>query len=466
MQQRETAKSMPKKSDTGMIVLTNESCVIMGVPRPGIPTIVWEDGTIEAAAADWLRYLSVRHLRPPSTLLEYAKILRPFLRFCRERGRSWDCVDDDFLILWQQTLLRFKKVQPNRASTSLSIIFQFYLWAQEDGGYLRNYVATNKADRDLGDHIFAISARPSVARRGALLNWTWPYLVSAPATSVGRRHTPTEEEIRDIHTAASRREYWERNCLLYMWAEFAGSRRFEVLQLRRDHLPSRHAIETLRERGGVYKVEVTRKGGKVWNLEAPPDLLDATWDWLEVGWREIVARFKGDPTFKPPAEVFISGKTGRVLSKDSVTKIAKLDFREAGVENASLHRLRARFAVEQVEAEIRELEMNDMKVTAGTSIAETILTRVAAKMGQRHVQSLRPYLNQVLDRRTRIPEAVARQEARASAAIIARQLAPLLERVAQAVDCHEGKADADLAAAAEQLIQKLKDVCSSPSTAD
>jgi hypothetical protein len=275
---------------------------------------------------------------------------------------------------------------------------------------------------------------------------------------MGRRHTPTEEEVRDVHLAASRRKYAERNCLLYMWAEFAGPRRFEVLQLRRKHLPSRLRIERLREQGGVQKIEVTRKGGRTWSLEASADLLEATWDWLEGGWLEIVNGFRGDPSFQVPEEVFISSKTGRVLEKDSVTSIARLDFFEAGVENASLHRLRARFAVEQVEAEIRELELNDVKVTAGTSIAETILTRVAAKMGQRNVGSLRPYLNQVLERRTRTPEAAARQDARTSGEIIARQLTPLLGRIADAVDrrCDEDATGAILHA--ERLVEQLKDI--------
>lgn len=425
---------MPQREDIGMIVRTDARCVIMGLYRPGIPTIIWRDGTIEEAAADWLRDLAINYNRPPSTLLEYAKILRPFLRFCREKKRSWKDVDDNFLLHWQQVLLRTHKVAEKRASTSLGIIFQFYLWAQEEANHLQAHVATSKGDPNLRDHIFAISARRSSSRRGVSSEWTWPYLVSAPSTSVGRRHTPTETEIRDIHVAASRRKHAIRNTLIYMWAEFAGPRRFEVIQLGRRHLPSRMKVQEIREAGGNHKVKITRKGGKTWSLEAPADLLEVTWDWVDGGMKEIADQFKSDPTYRQPDEIFLSEKTGLVLHKDSLTKIARLDFAEAGVENASLHRLRARFAVELIEREIRTLEISDIRIIAGSSVAETILTRVASRMGQRSTESLRPYLNHVLERRTRSPEAVAIADTETSVAVLERRLAPMLERIASAVE--------------------------------
>lgn len=80
----------------GLIIDTNTSCQIHGRSWAGIPTLVWPEG-IDKAASDWLRELVVSHGVATRSAREYAKILRPFLRFCRQRSRAWQSVDDEFL---------------------------------------------------------------------------------------------------------------------------------------------------------------------------------------------------------------------------------------------------------------------------------------------------------------------------------------------------------------------------------
>jgi site-specific recombinase XerD len=450
---------MPHDSGELEIIRTDASCIIGGVPRPGLPTLVWQDGAIEVAATDWLRALAVDYGLPNSTLAQYAKVVRPFLRFCRARGRAWSDVDDGLLRSWQEFCLRTRKVKPETARYNLGTIFQFYVWAQDEAGLLRDHVATTREQSDLKDHIFAISARRQALRGRTTSEWKWPYLVSGSSSSEGRRDTPTEEQIRDIHVAASRREWAERNMLLYMWAEFAGPRRFEAIQIGRSHLPSRAKIAQLRENGGTHRVIVTRKGKRfgTWSLEAPADLLDATWDWVEGGLQELLEPFRRIRGWRQPDEIFLSSQTGKVLHPDSVTKIARLDFAEAGVSNASLHRLRARFAVNIVESELRLMEMSGVSVLPGSALADTLLTRAAARMGQSHKESLRPYLNTVLDRRTRNPSHLAIEDDRLEAAMLIRRLEPLLQQLS-VIGPDEGLVDADLTREkALQLVEKLAD---------
>jgi len=113
----------------GLILNTDASCKIKGQIWSDIPTLVWPDG-IDEAASDWFRALVVEYRVAASSAREYAKVIRPFLRLCRERGRDWQTVDDEFLILWRENLRRAQKVSIGRVNASLKTIFAFYRWAE------------------------------------------------------------------------------------------------------------------------------------------------------------------------------------------------------------------------------------------------------------------------------------------------------------------------------------------------
>ena len=112
------------------IVLTDSACVINNVAWPGVPTLIWPEG-IDEVPSDWFRSLVVEQGVLPSSAKEYAKILRPFLQFCRKRRRPWDSVDDQLLMIWRDHLHRAKKVKSQRVNEILNIIFAFYKWAEE-----------------------------------------------------------------------------------------------------------------------------------------------------------------------------------------------------------------------------------------------------------------------------------------------------------------------------------------------
>ncbi|WP_407706222.1 site-specific integrase [Sulfitobacter faviae] len=114
----------------GLIVCTNTTCKFSGRSWEGIPTLIWPDG-IDEDASDWLRALVVESGVAISSAREYAKIIRPFLRFCRKSGRTWQSVDDAFLILWREHQLRTKKISSKRVNASLNAVFAFYKWAEE-----------------------------------------------------------------------------------------------------------------------------------------------------------------------------------------------------------------------------------------------------------------------------------------------------------------------------------------------
>lgn len=110
------------RTATGTIVRANADCLIGGGSYSGIPTLVWPEG-IDEVASDWLRDLVVSTGAAASSAYEYAKILRPFLRFCRIRGKAWDSVDDVFLVEWREHMSRVNMVDIPRINTSCLLSF-------------------------------------------------------------------------------------------------------------------------------------------------------------------------------------------------------------------------------------------------------------------------------------------------------------------------------------------------------
>jgi len=340
--------------ELGLIICTGATCKINGQMWAGIPTLVWPDG-IDEAASDWLRTLVVDHGIAASSAREYAKIIRPFLRFCRGRGRAWQSVDDEFLILWRERLRRGHKVSIARTNTSLKTVFAFYRWAEETKR-VRFQVGIYAADELPAaiEHLsFPVSAkrRFSKGRHGRVHGgWTTPLTLSEPSRGAHLRYTPTEDEIRDLHEVAVEGQHGERDSLLFSWAEEAGPRRAEILRIGKSHMPTSDQLATVIERDEPWIIVVQRKGGALKPLNAPPDLVIRTLDFIQFERRDIVEHcLKTIVGYREPDELFLSGTTGMALHPDSVTSIGRRTCRKAGIERANIHRLRARYAVRMIE---------------------------------------------------------------------------------------------------------------------
>lgn len=404
------SKSASDRVSAGLIVTTDASCNINGRSWPNIPALVWPEG-IDEAASDWFRFLVVTSGISPSSAKEYAKTLRPFLRFCRERRRKWQSVDDDFIITWREHLKSREKVGIDRINASLKAIFAFYRWAEETK-ILRFHVGIymeGELPGAMENPSFPITAKRvfSKGKNGRTYEgWITPLTLSGSRQNSPTRHTPTEDEIRRLHEVAIEREHGERDSLMFSWAEEAGPRRSEFMRLCKSHLPTVSELADLIERDEPWVVSVERKGGKVKPLNVMPELLIRTLDYISFDRREIVDRCRDSIVgYCEPDEVFLSGKTGMPLHLDSVTSIGRRSFRKAGIERASIHRLRARFAVRTIETLVDAVFGEDSKIGADSSWVETILIKAAEMMGHASPQSLRPYLNYVLNRRIQSADA-------------------------------------------------------------
>ncbi|MBK7209617.1 MAG: hypothetical protein IPH99_04535 [Xanthomonadales bacterium] len=394
----------------GKIVMTDASCRLGGHSYAGIPTLVWPEG-IDVPVSDWFRKIVVKDGIALSSASQYAEILRVFMRFCRKLRRDWTSVDDNLLVNWREQMIRAKKLGPARVNTCLKTIFAFYRWAEESRylSYRVGIYDRTALPPELSEMTFAISARQVFrkSQRGRVFgSWTTPLTVSEPSTSEGKRNTPNEDQIRKLHEFAVERENGARDSLLLSWFEETGGRRSEVLRVCKSQLPDATEVAALIEEDRPCVVQVLRKGRRMGQLSPMPDLLLRTLDYLENERREVVDRCrKKFVGYSEPEEVFISSKTGMPLHPDSVTSLGAKLFQKAGISNANVHRLRARFAVRTVEGLIDAMGDVGISLGADSSWKETILQKASERMGQSSPESLRPYLNYVLNRRLQASDA-------------------------------------------------------------
>lgn len=405
---------MDSKLADGLIIKTTEVCIIKGVNYKGIPTIIWPEG-IDRDVSDYLRSVVVEEGSATSSAVEYAKLLRPFLRYCRSEGRVWQSVDDDFIIRWRNLIRGGMKRSIGRTNASLNAIFAFYRWAERTNRIrLRVGIYTEDEIPDaMKGTAFPITAKRTLIRGAhghSYEHWITPFTLRDRGKNSRLRHTPTEEQVRALHELTSIRNQGERNSLIFSWAEETGARRSEILQLRVSHLPTESEIERLVSQDEPWHISISRKRGNPKPLNPVPDMLIRTWDYVNFERREIVERCRSSIIgYREPDEIFLSSRTGMVLNPDSVTAMSRTLFQRAGIRKASLHRLRAKFAVNVIETLLDALFENET-IGAETIWVETILVKAAEMMGHSSPRSLRPYLTYVLDRRIRLANASKKRD--------------------------------------------------------
>ncbi len=424
----------------GLIIATGASCRLKGQSWSGIPTLLWDDG-IDEAASDWFRALVVERGVAVSSVREYAKTLRPYLRFCRQRGRPWKTADDDFIIMWREHLRRGLGVSAGRVNASIKTIFAFYQWAEESK-IIRFQVGIYTPDElptSLVSTSFPISAKRSFSksRHGRVYGaWSTPLTVSEPRRGSHVRHTPTDDEIRELHELTVERTFGERDSLMLSWVEEAGPRRFEFLQICKSHMPTSDQLVDLIERDEPWVIVLTRKGGKASSINVLPDLLIRTMDFIDNGRRAIVenchSRIVG---YREPDEIFLSSTTGQVLHPDSVTSIGRKNFQKAGIDRASIHRLRARFAVRTIET-LLDAVFDGEEIGPQSSWIETILIKAAESMGHASPQSLRPYLTYVLNRRIQAADSTKAERLASRLRQLTHHEGTMVRRMASYADLH------------------------------
>jgi hypothetical protein len=385
----------PSRYEVGKIVVAD---VILpykgGVERLfSIPTLIWK-GTIDCEVSDYMRALALAG-KTPATLLQYAKILREFRRFCRAKEIAWDEVTDDVLLAYR-VLKQNKGIQTRHVNAVIGAVFQFYLWCEQTGR-LRDHVQLyNLPDYPpaMHDHPFAIKSDEYTTKDGKKLR------VSKIKVGDSARHpnrpTPTKLDIESVHAAEVGSRHEERNSLLYSWAEITGARSFEVLQITMGQLPTREQLDRVFAGTLEWSVTVYRKGGRVGKLYPTPDLLRRTLDFGD-NEREDVVEKCTQAGRTVSGRLFI-GDRGTALTTSGLCGLARRAFGKARVRG-SYHRLRAVRAQREVERAFDAVGLGDIEVGPDTLWKHAILMRAADILDHRSLRSLEHYLNNYINSR-------------------------------------------------------------------
>ncbi|MDR7270124.1 integrase [Pelomonas saccharophila] len=227
------------------------------------------------------------------------------------------------------------RVSSATANLRVTVVAQFYLWAQVNG--FESLVGEFLRGRS-GD-------KRSLARR---------VVVRHP------RQLGVEELIRLFgHVRSVFR-------LMFRWCLVTGMRRFEIHDLLKSMLPSPQSLPF--DEDGLSKIQIRRKGGKEAPIYAPASLIE------ETNWYWIADRPKPMPGFE---DVVFLNRQGRAVSRQSLSREFRRCANLIGSE-ATLHHLRHTFAVNVLkclEKSRREgAELNSLKtlqVLLGHSNAET-----------------------------------------------------------------------------------------------
>lgn len=437
--------------------------IVVATKTYRVPHLYWEDGLDEWVCA-YLRHYIVKDHRTYSSAEQLAIKLRRFRAYQRANSVETKHVTEMFLIAWLQTLEATCQVA--RRNDYITSVHGFLVWA-ETNGRLRHHVQLGPKPHYasyLGDdYVFPIpSTEVIVKRRGATYTkWVSTLIDNSGHSNQGSRHTPTSEEIERLI-----QEVWlhsrnaVRNNLIISWALETGARVSELLQLKvSDFPPFERAGEILSEE--FTYIVVNRKNRGKAKLRVPRMLIARTLEYIYGDpERSAIIAEHGES-----GDVFQSEKGG-VLASDSVTRICGEFFTKAGIEDANIHRLRARFITDIIEGVLDDMEAKGQHVDFASDWSSSILSMAKNLMGHGHVMSLMPYLNEIRVRRISpegkiLPRKVNGQEAEDT---LGKQLHERVKHSVIVVEAERLKAAGDFRGAAAKYREAADRLHSVPST--
>jgi integrase len=337
------------------------------------------------------------------------KKLRMFRRFQRGHRVPFEQVNDDFLLAWQSAMASSPRSSGKRRDECISTVHDFFKWA-ESRGLLKNHIqiAAKHEYNDLAqDYVFPISSQLLMVRgrQGhSYPKWVSTLTGGTQHHTYGMRHTPTSEEVLRLGNEVELHQRNNvRNKLIMDWALSTGARVSEILQIKESDFP---AIDSISELFGgcggsaCYEIWVERKNRGRSLLRVPLDLVLRTIEYIACDEQRLkIIADRPSGARRNDSFVFLSEKTGDVLTADSVTRIFGYFFKKAGIKKANIHRLRAKYITEVIEFQLDRLAEGGVEVDPTSSWQETVLVMATQLMGHSHPVSLMPYLNEILQRR-------------------------------------------------------------------
>jgi integrase len=200
-----------------------------------------------------------------------------------------------------------KRLKDATINQKLRTTFGLYVWAEE-AGRISSVV-------DLSGRRFS--------QLPISTNLTGPNRYSCPlvfkTTEEPNRHTPTDEEVENLHVVLSGRHV-VRDGLIMAWAEQTGLRRAEILSLTTQQIPATPDIHKLYDREDVHSILVRLKGGRQCAVTVMPSLLDQTRDYIEFERSDTLEKARSRVTGLRDCGALFLSETGAAPKPNSVSR--------------------------------------------------------------------------------------------------------------------------------------------------
>ena len=350
------------------LVETDENCIVrrydghgkmMAEERiEGLPQIVSSSDGFLIEPNRWLMKRFVDDDLAPGSVRNEAVAVRAFFQYLDILNRDWMTVDDGVLRAWRNSLRlrrhltsrrRARGAQAHRAkphpasnehvNSYLNAVFKFYVWCEETGR-IEGVVNFNEFGRSASGMIS--SENVSILKRNGdrVTVRRCPLLLHK--SSARPRRTPSDKDIGTLHQQLTGK-HAERNALILLVAEETGARRNDILQLRVDSMPDIEAILSATRDDRLLPLLVMGKRRIERQINLKPGTALLIRQWIDMDRQEIVDRASNRSlAYEEPKQVFLSDR-GAPINPNWVSNLVTKLFHSAGIERASLHRLRAAF---------------------------------------------------------------------------------------------------------------------------
>ncbi|EJC80250.1 site-specific recombinase XerD [Rhizobium leguminosarum bv. trifolii WSM2297] len=457
-----------RKLNTGAILMVDVAVGLITKQTYTIPTLCWNGG-LDEWVADYARHLVVWEKQEASSVEQAVKALRIFRRLQHKRNVRDKAVNDELLLAWQIAMTS-AGIGVARRNYCISVVHDFFKWAEEQGHLLYHVQVRSRHEYSNlpEDYTFPLGSNEvevKLPHGHSYLKWVSRLLEPGETSTFGSRHTPTATEVESLLTKAEASgRNSARNLLMLLVALETGARVSEIVQLKVGDFPNLDELAPFigSNARSHLQVKVVRKNQGVGTLRFNKELVLSivAFIYTDPQRQKIVSERRIGRNSNDDA-VFLS-EEGGPLSEDSVTRIGGGVFAEAGVENANIHRLRARFITEVIELQLDMLAEEGVTVNRSEAWENQVLMMAVELMGHSHPMSLRPYLNSVLNRRLTKDGRVLVRSPEDRERSLERLRSTLTERVVQHSKLSEADrmiASGDRAAAAvllQQVIDALR----------
>jgi integrase len=373
----------------------SEEFTIGGEAYPALPLFL-DAATmgVHFLPTEWMIHLAVFNgrTRSPHTWRSYAFDLAQWLRFCEDRGWSWESPLEEQLAHFRNSLEKHQdKYKRTTIAKKMVVLCSFYEWAVAAG-----FVTSLPIS-------FAAAIRPAPAR--ALLAHLDQRTITHRRVLVPRTSSGTR--IPRFFAMSERSQFLshlnDRDRLIVLWALYTGAREHELCALEIDQIPP----ESHYRSGRLYRLPLrVTKGSVPGDLYVPTFLLDETYRYIKLFGRRDVVRAAERRGKRVTSSIFLS-RYGNALKPNSLYRNFKKALAAARIPDGTFHDLRHTYAITMLDRLMLAAATPEARVRNPLLALKVLMRHASLSSTEIYLRAREMYLNDIEHDTDEIPNVAA-----------------------------------------------------------